>query len=492
MQRLFHTTANDLPQGTVAILPVLTSENVREAAQELGLNLDALSALPDRAIPQGRFESTLLPGSGSTPHIFLIGAGKRELLEPIILLRVFTAASRTLTGKGFTSLAYADTGLLSPTRFAHVAAEGAVRGTHDPGLRKTAESPSRVVDTLALLSSRNAAALQEGARVGQIVGEGSCVARDLVNLPPNDLTPSTFAERARAIAEGEGLEFAMLDQSDMTRLGMGSILGVAAGSDEPPRIFSLRFGAPDAATRLAVVGKGITFDSGGLAIKPLAGMETMKGDMGGAAAVVGGMVAVARLKPEGICVTGYVGASENMISGSAMRPGDVLTAMTGETIEVLNPDAEGRLVLADVLAYAVQEGATHIVDFATLTGAAAVALGAASSLGAGRPQTWVETVANAADEGYERIWPMPLHEDYRRNMDSSVADIKNTGPRGGGALNAAAFLADFVDDTPWAHIDIAGTSFIDDGSPYAPKGGTGVGVGTIAALATRMAGGNGT
>ena len=236
--------------------------------------------------------------------------------------------------------------------------------------------------------------------IGAAVGKASKFARDFVNMPPNALTPRSFADAARTLAEAEGLEYEVLDEDSMRKLGMGAILGVAAGSDEPPRLFGLHYGPADAEIRLALVGKGITFDSGGLAIKPLTGMETMKGDMGGAAAVVAGMVAIARLKPAGIRVSGYVGSSENMISGSAMRPGDVLIAMTGETIEVLNPDAEGRLVLADVLAYAIKQGATHIVDFATLTGAAAVALGSAASLGAGNP--WIGLTE----------WPPPPQQDW--------------------------------------------------------------------------------
>jgi leucyl aminopeptidase len=198
------------------------------------------------------------------------------------------------------------------------------------------------------------------------------------------------------------------------------------------------------------------------------------------------MLAVARLAPEGISVTGYVGATENMPSGKSMRPGDVLTAMNGKTIEVLNTDAEGRLVLADVLAYACSQGATHVVDFATLTGGAIVALGHAATLTAGKPQSWVRQVADAAVEGLERAWPMPQYEEYRRAMDSKVADIKNTGGRYGSALTATAFLSEFVDGVPWAHMDVAGTAWADEASPYQAAGGTGAGVGTIASLTASM------
>jgi leucyl aminopeptidase len=275
----------------------------------------------------------------------------------------------------------------------------------------------------------------------------------------------------------------------MRELGMGSLLGVAAGSHQPPRLIKLRYGDTEAKEKVAFVGKGLTFDSGGLSLKTAEGMETMKTDMGGGAAVIAGMVAVARLKPKGLSVTGYVGATENMPGGAAMRPGDILAAMNGTTIEVLNTDAEGRLVLADVLSYAVREGATHIVDFATLTGAAQVSLGDAATLATGKPLEWVEEVVASSDACLDRAWPMPQYREYRQAMDSDFADLKNTGGRGGGALNAAAFLSEFVDGVPWAHMDIAGTAYGKDAKPYRSKGATGVGVGTIVGVVRRLAGG---
>jgi leucyl aminopeptidase len=297
-----------------------------------------------------------------------------------------------------------------------------------------------------------------------------------------------LAKRAQRLAADTGLECEVLDQERMRELGMGSFLGVAAGSAQPPRLMAIRYGDSDAPIKLALVGKGLTFDSGGLSLKTHEGMETMKSDMSGAAAVIAGMVAISRLRPTGIQVTGYVGATENMPGGSAMRPGDILTAMNGTTIEVLNTDAEGRLVLADVLAYAVQQGANRIVDFATLTGAAMVSLGDAASLATGKPLEWVEEVVAAADEGLDRTWAMPQYREYRQAMDSDFADLKNTGGRGGGALNAAAFLSEFVGDVPWTHMDIAGTAFSREPKPYRPKGATGVGVGAIVALVRRLTG----
>jgi leucyl aminopeptidase len=218
-------------------------------------------------------------------------------------------------------------------------------------------------------------------------------------------------------------------------------------------------------------------------------MMTMKADMGGGAAVIGGMLAIAGLAPKGISVTGYVGATENMPGAAAMRPGDVLRSYSGETIEVLNTDAEGRLVLADVLSYAVKQGSTHLVDLATLTGAAFVALGGGAALATGKPDNWVQEVVCAADEGLDRCWQMPLYTEYRRQMDSEIADVKNIGNgRGGGALTAAAFLSDFRAEVPWAHLDIAGMAFSEQQIPYAAKGATGFGVGAVTALALHLAG----
>jgi leucyl aminopeptidase len=330
--------------------------------------------------------------------------------------------------------------------------------------------------------------LGAGIELGRIVGESAGVARDLVNLPPNELTPSSFADRARTLGREAGLEVEILDEPAMRELGMGSLLGVAAGSEQPARLIVLRYGDPAADIKLALVGKGITFDSGGLSIKTAQGMETMKGDMGGGAAILGGMLAIARMAPAGIAATGYIAATENMPGGNAMRPGDILTAFNGETIEVLNTDAEGRLVLADALAYAESQGATHIVDFATLTGGAMVALGSAASLAAGRPAAWVATLVEAAEDGFERVWQMPIYPEYRKAMDSEFADIKNSGGRYASALTAAAFLSDFVAAVPWVHVDIAGTSFVEDAKPYAVKGGTGVGVATIVGLVRRLTG----
>jgi leucyl aminopeptidase len=308
----------------------------------------------------------------------------------------------------------------------------------------------------------------------------------MVNLPPNELTPTTLAENAREMAESCGIACQILDEGAIAHGGMGALRAVAGGSQQPARVIVLHYGDRSSPVKLALVGKGVTFDSGGLSLKPPDSMTTMKDDMAGAAAVIGAMEAIARLGFKRISITGYVGATENMPGGSAMRPGDVVAAVNGETIEILNTDAEGRLVLADVLAYAVIQGATHIVDVATLTGGAVVALGTAATLAAGQPETWVNDVVAAATAGLERAWPMPIYEEYRRAMDSNIADIKNSGGREASPLTASAFLRDFVAGAAWTHLDIAGTSWAADALPYQPPGGTGSGVGTLVSVAQRL------
>lgn len=478
----------DLSADVVLVAPYFADDDLPERAEITHIVGERLAQSARRGETRStRYEMSLLHGDGERPALLLVGAGSARDMEPIALMRIASAASRYITGRGYQNIAFLDRGLASPQEFAHASVEGAIRGTYDNGLKKTGDRTVRILQSITLVSGEDRSTLESGSRIGVAVGEASSIARDLVNLPPNDLTPTTFAERAVRLGTECGLRCEVLDEGMMRELGMGSLLGVASGSAQPPRLIVMRYGNDDAPIKLALVGKGLTFDSGGLSLKTAEGMETMKGDMGGGAAVVAGMVAIARLTPDAISVTGYVGATENMPGGAAMRPGDVLTAMSGETIEVLNTDAEGRLVLADVLCYAERQGATHIVDFATLTGGAVVALGHEASLATGKPPEWVAEVVESAGMGLERAWQMPLYEEYRRAMDSDVADIKNTGGREGSALTAAAFLSDFVDGPRWTHMDIAGTAFADKATPFQPTGGTGEGVGTIVSIALRLA-----
>jgi leucyl aminopeptidase len=318
---------------------------------------------------------------------------------------------------------------------------------------------------------------------GGILGEASNLARAFANEPSNTLTPRVFAERAAAAARDAGVGVEVLDEKAIAKLGIGLLLGVARGSSEPPRLLVLRHepkGAP-AAPVLGLVGKGVTFDTGGISIKPADGMERMKDDMAGGAAVIAAMTAIARLGAP-IRVVGVVPMTENMPGGRAVKPGDILTGAGGKTVEVINTDAEGRLILGDALWYAQQLGATHLVDVATLTGACVVALGKVVSGLFGRPDAWRDTVIEVANAAGDRCWPMPLYDEYFEQMRSEIADMMNSGGRAGGACTAAAFLKEFTGGLPWAHMDIAGTAWADEAKPFQPKGPIGVAVRALAEL----------
>ena len=315
------------------------------------------------------------------------------------------------------------------------------------------------------------------------MGEAVNLTRDLVNRPPQEITPIGFANRAAAVAKEYGLTCEIFDQSRLEQERMQSLLAVAQGSPQPPRmvIVEHRGGAPDA-PRLALVGKGVTFDSGGLSLKPTDGMVSMKCDMAGAATVLGAMTAIARLKIP-VNVVGYMGLVENMPGGNAFKLGDILTARNGVTIEVLNTDAEGRLVLADVLSYAVDCGVDRIIDLATLTGACVVALGEDVAGAFSNDQPWCDAVLHAAKACGEDAWQLPMWELYDDLIKGDVGDIKNVGGRWGGAITAAKFLQRFVSDKPWVHLDIAGPAFAGSSKPHREGGGTGCFVRTLVAVA---------
>ena len=319
---------------------------------------------------------------------------------------------------------------------------------------------------------------------GAILGEATNQARDLSNEPGNRLTPRIFAERGAALAAAAGLGVAVLDETRIAELKMGLLLSIAQGSQEPPRFLVLRHEPPGAVSNvtLGLIGKGITFDTGGISIKPAENMDKMKDDMSGGAAVIGAMLAVARLKAPVRCL-GLVPMSENMPDGLAIKPGDVLTSAEGKTVEILNTDAEGRLVLGDALWYARQLGATHLVDVATLTGACVVALGKSTTGLFGTPSTWVDAVHMASEAAGDRSWPMPVFDDYFEQLKSEIADFTNTGGRAGGAITGALFIKEFAGGLPWVHMDIAGTAWAEESKPYQPKGATGVAVRTLAELA---------
>ncbi|MGA8848657.1 MAG: leucyl aminopeptidase [Dehalococcoidia bacterium] len=325
--------------------------------------------------------------------------------------------------------------------------------------------------------------LERAIGKGKTVASATNLARDMVNEPANYMTPSQMAEVAKEIASKYNLEFKVFDREDMEAMGMGALLGVAKGSNQPPKLITLSYkGDEHSEKALGFLGKGITFDSGGISIKASEGMEDMKDDMSGAAAAMTAIGAIAQLKPK-INVTAVVPATENLPSGTALKPGDVLQAMNGKTIEVISTDAEGRLILADALSYAQKLGLSPIIDLATLTGACRVALGTLYSGLFSNNQDLADKVLKAAERAGERMWQMPMPEEYKEQNKSEIANVKNTGNRYGGAITAALFLAEFVANTPWVHIDIAGTALSNKESGYIVKGATGVGVRTLVELA---------
>ena len=325
--------------------------------------------------------------------------------------------------------------------------------------------------------------LTESVRHGKSIARSVSLAREFSNDPANILTPNVFAERAVTLCQESGLETMVLDQTAIRNLDMGLLLGVARGSEEAPRLLVMRYEPPQKSdSTLGLVGKGVTFDSGGISIKPAGGMERMKSDMSGGAAVIGAMCAISEIGAS-TGVIGLVPMTENMPSGLATKPGDILTSADGTTVEIINTDAEGRLILADALCYAQTLGATHLVDVATLTGACVVALGKVSSGIFGEPAEWVQSITDASERVGERLWPLPLYPEYRDQLESELADLKNVGGREGGASTAAAFLQVFTGGKPWAHLDIAGTAWTEAAGPAADAGATGVMVRTLVELA---------
>jgi len=367
--------------------------------------------------------------------------------------------------------------------FARCWVEGAEMALSPIGELKTAKpKPASLPKTgKFLVGAERRASLRRGVKEAEAFAAGCLYARFLVNLPPNILTPKDLANRAKALAKAEGLSCTVLTVPQMKKLKMGGLLGVGQGSRQEPRLISLRYKAGEKAPTVALVGKGVTFDSGGISLKPGANMDHMKSDMGGAAAMLGAMLIASRLRlPVNIHVV--VPAAENMPDGLAIKPADVLTMANGKTVEVLNTDAEGRLILADALWYAGRDKPDHIIDAATLTGACVVALGNYFAGVMGNSGELMDALSQAGGETHERVWPLPLVDEFKDEVKGTWADLKNLGNgREGGAETAAAFLAAFVDEeTSWAHVDIAGPSYATSASPTCPKGGTGFGARLIA------------
>ena len=401
-------------------------------------------------------------------------------------------ASAAAVSRCITSISVLQRGDLDTEPAVQAVIEGLMLGAFSDQRYKTSSEdepvPADLRDVGVVVRAEQDQEAWRGALKGWQFASACNLARELANDPSNLLTPSVFADRANELAGTAGCTVEVLDEAAIRELGMGLLLGVARGSREPPRLVVMRHEPPDAPAEpvLGFVGKGVTFDSGGISIKPSDGMDLMKRDMAGGAAVVGAMRAIASLKL-GVRVIGIVPMTENMPGGRAIKPGDILTGASGKTAEVLNTDAEGRLILADALWYAKQLGATHLVDVATLTGACVVALGHAASGLFGEPDDWLAEVRAAGERAGERLWPLPLYEDYREQLRSEMADLANVGGRAGGACTAAMFLRAFVESPPWAHVDIAGTAWpAKERGPFG-KGATGVLVRTLAELAWGVA-----
>jgi leucyl aminopeptidase len=448
--------------------------------------LKSVSALIDELKSSGEFsgkagELAVLhhPSGFTAKRLALIGGGKRAAFDAAGLRKGAGSAARSLKQKGVKTLAW-----WLNSADAEAVVEGVALGNFDPDVYKTS-SDTKSIEEFLLVSVSNGATLEGAVARGKILAAAQNFTRGLVNEPANQMTPARLADQARSMAEANGLECEILDQDRMRQLGMGSLLGVAQGSAEPPALIVVRYkpASPSKSSdHLGLVGKGVTFDTGGVSIKPADGMEKMKYDMAGGAAVLGAMQAIAQLKPS-IPVTALVPAVENMVGSRAQRPGDIVKSLSGKTVEVLNTDAEGRLILIDALTYAQRLGCTHLVDAATLTGAIVVALGNVNIGAFTNNEELLGRVMAAAKSEGEKMWHMPLDDEYKDLLKSAFADLGNIGGRAGGAISAAWFLREFAGETPWVHLDIAGTAWLDDAKPHMAKGPTGVCVRTFVKLA---------
>jgi len=398
------------------------------------------------------------------------------------------SAVRFLRARGIHELAWVLGG--AEASLIQAIVEGAILADYDADRYRTEQNAERRIDHLLLATggASPSEAMLGAAERGRIVGETQNYVRELVNEPANKMTPTLLALRAQEMATRHGFDCQVLGPQEIRDLKMGAFWSVAQGSEEPPRLIVVRYSPPDAPEKpvVGLVGKGITFDAGGISIKPSDNLHEMKTDMAGGAAMLGAMQAVAQLKAP-VRVVAVIPATENMPSGKAAKPGDVVISLSGKTIEILNTDAEGRLVLADALTYAKQLGCTVLIDAATLTGAITVALGNISTGVFGWNQEWVSRVLASAAAAGERMWQMPLDEDYRELYKSAIADLANSGGRYAGAITAAMFVGEFAGDTPWVHLDIAGTRWANEEKPYLAKGATGVVVRTLVHLLTNLA-----
>jgi len=440
-------------------------------------------------------ELTLIHTLGKIParRVLVAGLGKQTELTLDRIRGIIAEACRFLQEKEVKRVATiahgAGIGGIEPEKAAQAIAEGGILGLYTFRRHITKKPETSEIEELLIVERDESklSQLEKGCAIGRVMAEATNLARDMINEPANFMTPADMAEVAKKVAAEYNLECTILEREQMQELGMGALLGVAQGSRQEPKFILLQYKGDNSSQKtLGLVGKGITFDSGGISIKPSEDMADMKGDMAGGATVVAALRAIAQLKPK-INVTALIPATENLPGGAALKPGDVLKAMNGKTIEIISTDAEGRLILVDALSYARKLGLSPLVDVATLTGACRIALGDVSTGAFTNDQEFLNKVIDAGEQAGERLWQMPMYEEYKEQNKSEVADIKNTGGRYGGAITAAQFLSEFTEDTPWVHLDIAGTSRSDKEKGYLVKGATGVGVRTLVNLAIALA-----
>lgn len=434
-----------------------------------------------RLTPKGKLKAS---------RLLLVGGGERKEYKAFEVAAAAGAATRSLRKSNAKSFAFFPRFGGDATDAAQNSVQGAITSQFELDKYKTKDKNTKSVDKIVVyVPGAKTADLARGLKRGTVIGDSMNFTRDLANEPANILPPTEMAKRAQAMAKEVGLKYEVFDEAKMKKLGMNSLLSVSLGSEQPAKLIIVRYTPAKSTAKkgdmLALVGKGITFDTGGISLKPGENMDAMKYDMSGGATVLGTMRAIALLKPS-VPVLGVVAAVENMPDGKASRPSDVVTAMNGRTIEILNTDAEGRLVLADAVAYAEQQGATRIIDMATLTGAVIIALGGENTGIMGNDQGLVDEVINCGKETGEGFWQLPLGVEYSKQIKSDIADIKNIGPRGkAGTIMGAVFIQEFVDKAKWAHLDIAGTAWCDTNKPHQSKGPTGVAICSLLKLVER-------
>jgi len=468
------------------IVPLFEDEEKNERAFTTALDekldglLSELKSTEEWTSKAGQISVIYRPSQLRTDRLILLGAGKRKSYDAQAIRTLIMQAVRTVKSYKLKRVAVYRRSQVEPALAAQAVVEGVVMATYSGDDYKTEDKAKNFIEEVLFVTEldQGLAKVEEAMKRGEIVAQATNLARRLANEPGNRLTPSVLAQTAAEIAEKYGLEIEVLGEPEMEEKQMGAILAVARGSDEPARFIVLRhFGAPEGeANPIVLVGKGVTFDSGGLSLKSAKSMEQMKFDKAGACTVLGAMQAIAQLQVKKN-VVGLIPAVENLPSGRAQRPGDVVRSMSGKTIEVLNTDAEGRLILADALCYGRQLQPEYMVDIATLTGAIVIALGRLRAGLFSNNDELCQKLLQASERSGEKFWRLPLDEDYRRAIKSQIADIKNVGGRWGGAIIAAKFLEEFVEDVPWCHIDMAGVDLFKENQEL--KGPTGFGVRTL-------------